>query len=391
MLRILDRQRYWAFLKAYVICFISLVGLIIVIDAFANFDEFTQAASGMTLLKKIGRYYLVRTSLFLDRLSGVIAMMAAVFTATWMQRNNELLAMLAAGIGTKRIIRPVLVSACLVNGIAVLNQEWVMPQIADELQRKPAHFDGKMVTIFHSRQDRNGVSVSVGTGGEGDPRKQVVTKFHAFLPVPALGNWGTVDAAEATYIPDDHPTAPHSGGWLLRRSRINPPDVPLDPELLIELETPGGLEGFPSSKDGLADLGGRTFFLRTTVSFKAITRDHREWFRYASTPELIAALADPSNDPEKTEIAVYLHMRMLRPLMGMALLFLSLPLILGGEGRNMFINLGLSLATSAAYYATINVAQYLGGNGVLTPMVAAWGPLIAFGTVAAARWDTIRT
>jgi lipopolysaccharide export system permease protein len=55
MLRILDRQRYWAFLKAYVICFISLVGLIIVIDAFANFDEFTQAASGMTLLKKFGR------------------------------------------------------------------------------------------------------------------------------------------------------------------------------------------------------------------------------------------------------------------------------------------------------------------------------------------------
>ena len=38
-MRILDRQRYWAFLKAYVICFTSLVGLYIVIDAFSNFDE----------------------------------------------------------------------------------------------------------------------------------------------------------------------------------------------------------------------------------------------------------------------------------------------------------------------------------------------------------------
>ncbi|QDV35411.1 LptF/LptG family permease [Tautonia plasticadhaerens] len=391
MLRILDRQRYWAFLKAYVICFVSLVGLIIVIDAFANFDEFTQAAGGLALLKKIGRYYLVRTSLFLDRLSGVIAMMAAVFTATWMQRNNELLAMLAAGVGTKRVIRPVLISACLVNGVAVLNQEWVMPEIADELMQKPAHFDGKQVTAFHSRQDRNGVAVSVGTGGEGDPRRRIVTKFHAFLPVPALGTFGTVDAAEAAYVPPGHAGVPHSGGWLLRRARVSPPDAPVDPELLIELQAPDGLAGFPPSKDGLADLGGRTFFLRTDVSFKAITRDHREWFRYASTPDLVEALADPSNDPEKTEIAVYLHTRMLRPLMGMALLFLSLPLVLGGEGRNMFLNLGLSLATSAAYYGTLNVAQYLGGNGVLTPMIAAWGPLVAFGTIAAARWDSIRT
>src|SRR5690606_15351391 len=122
MLRILDRQRYWAFVKAYIICFVSLVGLIVVIDAFANLDEFAKVASGMGLFQKMGRFYLVRTSLFFDRLSGVIAMMAAVFTATWMQRNNELLAMLAAGIGTKRVIRPILVSACLVNGLAVVNQ-----------------------------------------------------------------------------------------------------------------------------------------------------------------------------------------------------------------------------------------------------------------------------
>ena len=41
-MRILDRQRYWSFLKAYVICYFSLVGLYIVIDAFSNLDEFTK-------------------------------------------------------------------------------------------------------------------------------------------------------------------------------------------------------------------------------------------------------------------------------------------------------------------------------------------------------------
>ena len=46
-MRILDRQRYWSFLKAYVICYVSLVGLYIVIDAFSNLDEFSKRAEGV--------------------------------------------------------------------------------------------------------------------------------------------------------------------------------------------------------------------------------------------------------------------------------------------------------------------------------------------------------
>ena len=95
-MRILDRERYWAFVKAYFICYFSLVGLYIVIDAFSNFDEFTKRADGLDLVRVMGRYYLIRQSQMFDQLSGVIGMMAAIFTVTWMQRNNEHLAMLAA-------------------------------------------------------------------------------------------------------------------------------------------------------------------------------------------------------------------------------------------------------------------------------------------------------
>ena len=38
MLTILDRQRYWSFIKAYTICYFSLIGLYVVIDAFSNVD-----------------------------------------------------------------------------------------------------------------------------------------------------------------------------------------------------------------------------------------------------------------------------------------------------------------------------------------------------------------
>src|SRR5271166_5013078 len=135
-MRILDRQRYWAFFKAYFTCYVSLVGLYIVIDAFSNLDEFMKRADGFVeLLKVMGRYYLVHQALYFDQLGGVIGMMAAIFTVTWMQRNNEQLAVLAAGVSTHRAIRPVLVSAVIVNFLAISNQEIIMPYFAEELAK----------------------------------------------------------------------------------------------------------------------------------------------------------------------------------------------------------------------------------------------------------------
>ncbi len=98
-----------------------------------------------------------------------------------------------------------------------------------------------------------------------------------------------------------------------------------------------------------------------------------------------------SNEPEKQEIAVFLHGRILRPLVSLNLLLLSLPLVLGGYGRNMFVNLGLSLGTSAIFYGVNFMCQYLGNNGHIPPELAAWAPLIGFGAIAVGRWGRIRT
>ena len=63
-------------------------------------------------------------------------MMAAIFTVTWMQRNNEQLAMLAAGVSTHRAILPVLVSSVIVSALAMYNQEVIIPYFGEELARR---------------------------------------------------------------------------------------------------------------------------------------------------------------------------------------------------------------------------------------------------------------
>ncbi len=57
---------------------------------------------------------------------------------------------------------------------------------------------------------------------------------------------------------------------------------------------------------------------------------------------------------------MFVHGRILRPFLGLNLLFMSLPLVLGGYGRNTFINLGFALGNSALFYGAILFCQYLG-------------------------------
>jgi lipopolysaccharide export system permease protein len=149
-------------------------------------------------------------------------------------------------------------------------------------------------------------------------------------------------------------------------------------------------QGFPPPVGEQPNLGGETYFLASDLKFESVTRT-RQWYGFAPTWELLRGIYDPVNAQEKDEIAVSLHVRVLRPFMSLNLLLLSLPLVLSGYGRNMFINLGLSLGTAALFYGVNFMCQYLGNNGHLAPELAAWAPLIGFGSLAAARWGNIRT
>jgi lipopolysaccharide export system permease protein len=388
-MRILDRQRYWSFFKAYVICFVSLVGLYVVIDAFSNLDEFAEVATGVQLFYNMGRYYLIKMSLIYDQICGVITQMAAIFTVTWLQRNNELLAMLAAGISTKRVIRPVLISAIAISSLAVMNQELIMPRLGEELE-KPPDDDGIRKVKAYNRYDSNDIFFEADLA---DRSNKIITKYHATLPISIASEIIELQSREARYIPEDETNLPLRGGWLIRGAQF-----PMTPSTkALETLTHGILTPvddpslYPPPLDPvLARPGMPTYFLKSSLTFTAITRS-RHWYHYATTIDLIRGLSDPSNAGDRVDMLVFLHARIIRPLLSVTLMLMSLPLVLGGMGRNMFINLGLSLGTSGVFYAANFLFQYLGGHEVLTPELAAWAPLILFGSFAAARWDTIRT
>jgi lipopolysaccharide export system permease protein len=385
---ILDRQRYWAYIKAYVICFTSMTSLYVIIDAFTNLDEFTKINDTPAKLAAfMSRYYAIRTSAIYDRLCGVIGMMAAIFTVTWVQRNNELLAMLAAGISARRVIRPVMISGALVSTLAVANQELILPRFANELQKYPDD-DGRQLVRVYGRYDANRVYLH-SSGPFADREQNTIANMYVTFPVTLFGVTGEMSSRMAYYVPPDHPTAPLKGGWLLRSAKMTPTTLTGTEPVLVKLD-PKKLEGFPPPKNASEEVG-EVYFLQSSATFYTLIRKPSEWYQFAATPELIAALNDPSNEHEKKDIAIFLHQRNLRPGLAFALMALSMPLVLGGFSRNTYLNLGFSVATSAAFYASLFACQYLAGHGVFPAEMSAWIPMIGFGTLAVARWDKIKT
>ena len=99
-MRILDRLLLWSFLKAYLICLVSLLSLYVVIDLFTNLEDFAQQTTGLVpVLQNIGKYYGYKVVQIFDRLCEAIVLLAATFTVAWIQRNNELVPLLSAGVG----------------------------------------------------------------------------------------------------------------------------------------------------------------------------------------------------------------------------------------------------------------------------------------------------
>jgi len=128
----LDRLYFVSFFRQYLIVLSSLLSLYVVVDLFTNLNDFTNNKGGFgAVLNHIVGYYSVQVLLIFDRLSEAITLIGAVFTVALMQRNNELLPQLSAGVPTRRVILPVLLGGLLTTALGPLVNEFVIPQYAE--------------------------------------------------------------------------------------------------------------------------------------------------------------------------------------------------------------------------------------------------------------------
>jgi lipopolysaccharide export system permease protein len=368
-MNLIDRQLILSYLKAYLVCLVSLLGLYIVVDLFTNLDDFAQHHHGpQAILRAIIKYYGYKVPQIFDRLCEPIVLLAAMFTVAWMQRNNELLPLLSAGVPTRRVVRPVLLSACVMLVLSTFNQELVIPRIADRLLSSRDDLDGdKEIHGIQAGYEPNGIHID---GLAAVRRQKLVREFDCVIPDTVSGsNSVHLHAKEARYHAPG--SGPRSGGWLLTETVPPQLDNWGQPQVL-EMINPG------------------KYFLHTKlVDFDVITRD-RKWFQYASTLQLRNEL-DKDDSSRLAAMAVLFHMRLTRPILGLILVFLGLSVILRDQNRIVFISAGLCLALCAFFFAACFACQQLGNNDILSPALAAWLPVLFFGPLAFVLFDAVHT
>src|SRR5438270_1177711 len=144
-MKIIDRYVIWSFVKNYVISMMVLIGMYVVLDMVFNFNNLVEFQSDpgasavqnmLSMLWDIVSYYAYQCLLFFVHLSGIIPVVAAAFTLMRLSRFNELTALLAAGVPLLRVAAPIIIAALLLNGLLLVDQELVIPQLIPELTRE---------------------------------------------------------------------------------------------------------------------------------------------------------------------------------------------------------------------------------------------------------------
>jgi lipopolysaccharide export system permease protein len=377
---ILNRYLLRQFLQVFAICFLSLTGLYIVIDAFGHLDHFSNYAekSEKNVLGVMAQYYAYHSLAFFDGTSGVLAMISALFTVTWLQRHQELTAVLAAGISKVRILRPLIFAAIAVSLLGVLNREVLIPipGIRDELTRDTKDLGGDNARDLEARFDRHDVLI----GGDKIVMAERRIVKPAFVLPPELSRYGKQLAAKDAYYVDannDHPA-----GFVL--SHVTSPDhmermaslsVKDEPVIVTSHEAPW--------------LVADEVFVVSDLPFQVLAAGS-QWRKYASMSELVSELRNPSTDLG-ADVRVAVHKRIVQPLTDCTLLMLGLPLMVSRRNRNIFLSISICLGVATAFTLLALCCQSLGSMSVLRPSLAAWLPLLLFVPVAAAMSDTLRT
>jgi lipopolysaccharide export system permease protein len=368
---IFDRYVARQFIRVAFVCFSGMAGLYCVFDAFNNMDEIAE------LGKKLGGiplvlmdYYGPRIPWFFDRTSALIALIGAMFAINTLQRTNELTAVMAAGITTGRVIRPIIIAVVLMALLAAANREFVLPQIRDRLVRNAQDWLGQNAQPVQPTTDNrseilfNGKAVYVGQNRIEQPSFQLYERHGEF------GRY--LQAANAYYHVAEQG---RPAGYLL--------DGVSDPKEPSALESVA-VDGVPvilTPRDH-PWLQPNQLFVASDISFSQLAGGNA-WRRYASTLELIQELRNPSLD-YGLDTRVTVHSRLVQPFLDMTLFFLGIPLVLTRENRNIFVAVGWCCLIVFVFFLVVVTSQALGNSGhMITPSLAAWLPLIIFVPIAA--------
>lgn len=358
---IIDRYVARHFLSGYVILLAVGMGLYIMTDLLANFDEFFENDELPTwrVLAFMGDFYLHNLPLYFAQLGAPLMAVAAAFTLGNLARNNELVALVAAGTPLQRLAAPLLVCAVLLIAVWVANKELLIPQIAHKIARHHDDIAGTRTEGVYFVRDEQGAILNAQ---HLDPRGGRLTRVQIIVPAAGGVRSRLIDADFAEYDAA-------AETWRLERGRL----------LDLREETDFNR---PLRFDPIAE------YPYTHGPEALVLYQRAGWTDMLSLRQM-NALVRAGNLPNISAVMVNRHIRLTQPLLQLILLMLALPFFLVREPRSVLAAGGRALLLCGVFLGLTFVA-----HGIVSDTGAAlraWAPILCFGPLAVLQLANVKT
>lgn len=365
-MKILDRYVAKNFLIGYAIAFCVLIGLRIIIDLFVNLDEFTEhvGLGALAVIKNIFIFYGLNITLYFRDFAGIITVVAAAFSFGKMVRYNELVAVMASGVSLKRVIGPIVLLALLLIGLLVVDQELIIPSLADKLVRHQNDIPGQEIYSVRYIADGNGSLI-------------YSQKF---------------DVETSTL---------HNPTILLRRRTANPGiwEVTgwIDAETAVDTENNGKwalFNGRYMEKDSQKGPQTRDYYY-SDISAKDIPVRHKSEFKTLLSLRQLTTLTEQGTKiKDLAQLYSQKHFRITDPLTNLIMLMISLPILVCRDPKSMKSAVMISFSLTAACFIATFVCKLLATEVIfdkVMPELWAWLPIFIFLPVAFIMLDSMKT
>jgi lipopolysaccharide export LptBFGC system permease protein LptF len=359
----IDRYIIGSFLRAYLILVAVGLGVYIVSDLLVNLDGFIEnrELNFTEIINAIFDYYYHNLPLYFSQLAGPVMTFAGAFTLAMMLRNNEMTALVSAGMPLQRLAAPVFVCAALLVSVWMVNREFILPAFAPDIARDRRDVIGLRTRNIDFARDDNEAILRAGAINVSEGRLE-----HVVIVEPKARGSHIIEADAATYDPQRKT-------WLLEGGRrIVESAAPEDPGSLQF-----GIRRAPVSE-----------YPFTLTPQELLLRQSTEWSGMLSLREM-NELVHSRNLPNLASIVMNRHIWLTQPLLQILLLALTVPFFLRREPYSVLVAGGQSLLLSGAFYATGFCAHSM--IAAQHAALVAWIPILIFGPVAALLLSNTRT
>ena len=361
---IIDRYVGGLFVAAYATALLLVVGLSLILFLASHLDHFEPWEDGTTVATlDVVRFYLLNVPFLYLQVAPFVTAIAGLFTVSRMIRNNETVAMLSAGISAQRLLMPILLGGLAATAGMIGLREWSALSIGP---RRDALYDmleeQRREPVFESVwfKDRNGDVVHIGRFQPSTGSPPVAELVDVEVTSKRRNVYILQSAQRAVWV-----STPEGPRWAVEGGTWEEVDDRKTRRPIGQLED---LEFTP--RDILMSIKGQDRPLE--LSFLEID-----------------ALA--RRDPDNTEYQTLLQYNLTFPLANIVLLLVALPLMMGRERGRQVEGLVAGCLLCVVYFAVDFVSRALGMEGTLSPLVSSWLPVLLFGSLGVALFESARS